>query len=93
MTDPVIRFWMPRAEDFSGAVALVRATGARGDGQLRHFAIDGPMTIPQVSALLELIQYPWDGGDVLKITFDPERPVPPPEWEEEAEPWWAASFT
>lgn len=90
MTDEryTIRFTMPKCEAFHTAVALVRATGARGDVALRDFVIDGPtMTVPQVAALLQLVNFPWDGGRRMEVRFDPEPEVPE-EYAYEADSWW-----
>ena len=37
--EPKIHFRMPHVEGLEYAVALVRATGARGEGDLREFVI------------------------------------------------------
>lgn len=91
MDEPVITFAMPPVEDFVGAVALVRAAGAHGDGGRRQFVIDGPtMTISEVAALLELVNFPWDGPGRLSIDVVPQPSIPD-EFYDEADGWWQES--
>ena|ERR1035437_8505333 len=77
--EPKIHFRMPHVEGLEYAVALVRATGARGEGDLREFVIKGPtMTISEVAAFLRLVTATamWDDGETFEFTVEPEPEAP-----------------
>jgi len=93
MTDddsPKIYFELPGVEHFEPAIALVRATGARGI-RARTFVIDGPMTIPQVVALLRLDGYSgWDGGQgAFGFSVEPDVPWPSGQDGYDAHGWYS----
>ncbi len=63
---------MPGVEDFTGAVAAVRATGATMV-RSHHFVIDSPMTVPQVMALFHLPEWVDGATDPGHFTFEFEN--------------------
>jgi hypothetical protein len=84
---------MPSVEDFTSAVALVRATGARVEGS-HVFVIDEPMTVEQVGYLLEVREATLhDGRNERKfqISIEPELTGPTDEEWEDAPRWYAQS--
>lgn len=61
---------MGGCQDF-GAAGIIRATGARGQGNgSRVFVIDGPMTVEQVAAL-EALSLLDPADDPVMVEFDP----------------------
>jgi hypothetical protein len=88
---PSIRIIMGGCQDF-GVAAIIRATGARGNGnRSRTFTIDGPMTVEQVAALFALTQCdPQD--DPVTIDFEPvgldDRYAYEGVHDDELDKWW-----
>lgn len=65
-----IRITMGGCQDF-GVAGIIRATGARGQGNgSRAFVIDGPMTVEQVAAL-EALSLLDSADDPVMVEFDP----------------------
>jgi len=73
--DPCIYIILPGVENFAGAVAAVRATGAKPvPRQQRTFVLDEPRTIAQVDALLDLTHWRDSGteGEGFWINVEPK---------------------
>lgn len=84
-TPPPIRFELDGIEDFSTAVAMLRATGARRlrrGRSNRTFVIDQGITAQQAAALVQFIEYGTAEG-FLKVEIN----TPAPQYEG-AEEWW-----
>jgi hypothetical protein len=82
---PAIRLNLGGIEDFSTAVAMLRATGARRwrhGRNLRTFVIDHDITAQQAAALIEFIQYGTAEG-----FLDLEINASEPDYDG-AEEWW-----
>jgi hypothetical protein len=71
---PRIHIRFPHVEDFEGAVAALRATGARPELRGRCFVIEGTMTIPEVVALFDLMRWVDGGSDPapFEVSFNCE---------------------
>lgn len=94
MTDdpgvPHITIVMPSVDDFDSAVAMVRATGAHVAGSHR-FVIDGPMTVEQMSYLLQIKDARLHAGTDerrFEISVDPEPSGPTDEEWADAQRWY-----
>lgn len=91
-TRPPILLDLAGIEDFTTAVAMLRATGARrwtqsrsrrrGSGNSRTFVIDHNLTAQQAAALIDFIEYGTAQGFLTVETHagDPD--------EDNTEEWW-----
>ncbi|WP_328959049.1 hypothetical protein [Kitasatospora purpeofusca] len=69
---PRIRINLRFFEDFDTVVGLVRATGGRRTAS-RDFVLEGPMTLDQVAALVELQRHRrhHEASDPVTVTVEP----------------------